>query len=260
METKLEIINLAKSYRSGWRKFFVFQDLNFQVDSGEFVAVCGRSGCGKSTLLSMVAGLEEWDSGQILINGQMAGGKTSRDIGFVFQESALLPWRTIWKNVSYGLDIRPISFAEKQGRLEHILRMVGLWEYKDMYPAQLSGGMKQRASIARALAIEPTLLLMDEPFSALDISTRRMLREEIMKIWEEFGITVLFVTHDIEDACHLSTKLIVFYPSLHDGTTQFKVIENLSKYDRQEVRMEIVNLLNGGSNTSRKMVTVKEYK
>lgn len=245
MEAKLEIRNIRKTYSLGLRKVDIFQGLNLHVFPGEFVTICGTSGCGKSTLLLMIAGLEDIDTGAITVDGTMIRCKASQDIGFVFQEPALIPWRNVWRNIAFGLEIRKYLSSEIEGTIKQMLELVGLIEYKDSYPSQLSGGMQQRISLARALAIKPSLLLMDEPFSALDVSTRQKMREELLRIWRETGVTILFVTHDIEEACELGTKIVVFYKVAGNEPTQIEIIEDVTQRNKLNVKERIFELVRG---------------
>ncbi|WP_168124018.1 ABC transporter ATP-binding protein [Paenibacillus sp. HB172176] len=187
------------------------QDVHLSVDEGEFVSFLGPSGCGKSTALRMVAGLEEASTGSVQVNGVKPKQliRESNDIAFVFQESNLLPWRTVIDNVILPLELRGGSKKNHRESAMRVLEMVGLKDYVKAYPRQLSGGMKMRVSIARALAAKPKLLLMDEPFAALDEITRQSLQMELLDIWQREKMTVLFVTHNVFEAVLLSTKIAV---------------------------------------------------
>ncbi len=185
----------------------VLKDFNMVVAPMEFVAIVGGSGVGKSTLLRVVAGLLKPESGQISVNKQVEPGKRRRAI--VFQDGRLMPWRTLEDNVAYGLDGLAIGKAEKHARIEEVLRLTNLDQLRDRYPHQLSGGQVQRGGIARALAVEPDILLMDEPFSAVDALTRETLQDELLRIREASAKAVLFVTHDIGEAAFLADRVIV---------------------------------------------------
>ncbi|MFD2117163.1 ABC transporter ATP-binding protein [Paenibacillus yanchengensis] len=203
---------------SGVEKFFVNDQqeatrvlgpIDLAIEKGSFVSIVGPSGCGKSTLLYMIAGLEEVDQGQLTMNGKQIV-RPGVDRVVVFQEAGLFPWMTILENVTYGLKIKKIAKQAAEKKAMEYLKMVHLSKYRDAYPHQLSGGMKQRVSIARALVMEPEVLLMDEPFSALDEQTRMVLHKELVDIWRKTGVTILFVTHNIREAVLLSEKVYVF--------------------------------------------------
>lgn len=186
----------------------VLDSIDLQVDKGDFVSIVGPSGCGKSTLLYLIAGLDQPDKGRIEVLGKKIE-KPSPERVVVFQESGLFPWLTVLENVTYGLLLKKMSKQEAEERARNILKMVHLSRYVDSYPHQLSGGMKQRVSIARALVMEPEVLLMDEPFSALDEQTRMVLHRELLEIWRETKVTIIFVTHNIREAVQLSEKIVV---------------------------------------------------
>ncbi|MBO0991456.1 ABC transporter ATP-binding protein [Bacillus sp. SD088] len=186
----------------------VLDSIDLQVDKGDFVSIVGPSGCGKSTLLYLIAGLDKPDKGKIEVLGKKIE-KPSPERVVVFQESGLFPWLTVLENVTYGLLLKKMSKQEAEERARNILKMVHLSRYVDSYPHQLSGGMKQRVSIARALVMEPEVLLMDEPFSALDEQTRMVLHRELLEIWRETKVTIIFVTHNIREAVQLSEKIVV---------------------------------------------------
>ncbi len=182
-------------------------DVTLDVARGEFVALLGPSGCGKSTLLHVIGGLVRAE-GDVLVNGAPVRGP-GLDRGIVFQDYALFPWRTVLENVAFGLEIKEVPAAERARIAREQLRLVGLAGFEDRYPAQLSGGMKQRVAIARALAFDPEVLLMDEPFAALDAQTREILQGELLRIWERTGKTIVFVTHSIEEAVFLAQRVAV---------------------------------------------------
>lgn len=187
----------------------VLDRIDLHVEKGQFVSIVGPSGCGKSTLLYLIAGLEQPDSGEIRISGKKVTG-AGPDRVVVFQEDGLFPWLTVLDNVTYGLRLKNMSKKEAEDKGRDMLKMVHLSNYADAYPHQLSGGMKQRASIARALVMDPDILLMDEPFAALDEQTRMVLHNELLEIWRKTKVTIFFITHNIREAVLLSEKIIVF--------------------------------------------------
>ena len=183
-------------------------DVSFSVADGEFVCLVGPSGCGKTTLFRVVAGLTEATDGRVLLDGTEVTAPTT-DMGVVFQEYHLFPWLTVEENVGFGLERSDRPAAERDRRVDEMLDLVGLAEFRDAYPTSLSGGMKQRVAIARALAVDPDLLLMDEPFGAVDAQTREMLQRELLDVWASTGKTVLFVTHDVAEAVTLADRVVV---------------------------------------------------
>jgi NitT/TauT family transport system ATP-binding protein len=189
-------------------KLMVLDDFNLQVREGEFLSILGPSGCGKSTFLNMLAGLDKQDGGQILIDGEPVSDR-SFDRGMVFQGYALFPWRTVLENVEIGLQIRGLEKKEREEIARYYLAMVGLTAFANRYPHQLSGGMKQRVAIARVLAYQPDIMLMDEPFAALDAQTRETLQLELIRIWEADKKTIVFITHSIDEAILLSDRVAV---------------------------------------------------
>jgi NitT/TauT family transport system ATP-binding protein len=186
----------------------VLQDVSFEVAEGSFVALCGPSGCGKSTLLRLIHGLGEADSGAIRVRGEQVLAP-SLDRGMVFQHHGLMPWRTVLRNVELGLESLGVGGEERRRRAALWLDKVGLSDFGSYYPAQLSGGMQQRVGLARAFAIDPHMLLMDEPFGALDAQTRVLLQEELERMWHGENKTVVFITHDIEEALFLADRVLV---------------------------------------------------
>jgi NitT/TauT family transport system ATP-binding protein len=185
------------------------RDISLTVSSGEFVALLGPSGCGKSTLLELIAGLEPISSGEITIDGQRVTGPDPRAV-MVFQEHSLFSWLTVEDNVAFGLKMKGIPLAERRARARTVLERVRLAKFAGHYPHQLSGGMKQRAAIARALVGNPGFILMDEPFAALDFQTRVLMQQFLLEIWQDFGSTILFVTHQIDEAVLLSDRVLTF--------------------------------------------------
>lgn len=192
--------------------FQALKPISFDVPKGEFFTIIGPSGCGKSTLLNVLAGLEVADTGEVCVDGRKVK-RPGPDRAVVFQEAGLLPWMTVRQNVEYGLKLAGVKKVERRERAEHYLRMVHLWRFADNFPHELSGGMRQRGSIARGLALEPAVLLMDEPFSALDAQTRDILHEELQRIWQETHTTIVFVTHNLQEAVYLSDRILVMTAS-----------------------------------------------
>ncbi|WP_342727762.1 ABC transporter ATP-binding protein [Bradyrhizobium sp. B097] len=189
-------------------RFTALEDITLDVRSGEFLALVGPSGCGKSTLLDLLGGLTTPTSGRILLDGQPITGP-GRDRGIVFQQYALFPWRTAAQNVEFGLDIAGLKAGQRREVARHFLDLVGLSGFADRYPHELSGGMKQRVAIARSLAYDPEVLLMDEPFAALDAQTRETLQGELLRIWRATGKTIVFITHGIDEAVVLGQRVAV---------------------------------------------------
>jgi sulfonate transport system ATP-binding protein len=207
----LHIDHLSKQYEVKGEPLPVLDDITLTVNPGEFVSIVGSSGCGKSTLLRLIVGLEENYQGDVLLDGQRIVG-TSLDRGIVFQEHRLFPWLTVEQNVALGLLNAPFSVAEKAQSVREHIALVGLEGFETAYPHQLSGGMSQRVAIARALVNRPEVLLLDEPFGALDALTRAHLQQELHRIWQAEGITMILVTHDVEEAIYLGDKVVVMEP------------------------------------------------
>ncbi len=209
----LKISNVSKTYRSKYEEKQVLHGVDFEIKPQEFVCILGHSGCGKSTLLNMIAGFIKPDEGQITVNGQPVTGP-AKERGVVFQEHALFPWHTVIENIAFGPHLQGMSKKDSLEKAEEYLQLVGLSAARDQYPSQLSGGMQQRVGIARALANEPEILLMDEPFGALDILTRETMRRELLAIWMELRTMVLFITHSISEAVYLADRILVMKDGL----------------------------------------------
>ncbi len=205
---KLDVRNLGKTFTSSKGSIEVLRDVSFQVRRREFISVIGPSGCGKSTLIRILAGLEESTTGEFLLDGQEAFGPCA-ERGMVFQSYTLFPWLSVKKNVMFGLEVAGRSDPHAESEALEWIDIVGLSRFADAYPSQLSGGMKQRVAIARALANQPSILFMDEPFGALDAQTRAQMQAYLLQIWRNVDITILFVTHDLEEAIHLSDRILV---------------------------------------------------
>jgi NitT/TauT family transport system ATP-binding protein len=205
MAPKLAVSRLSKSFRN----LEVLRGIDLQIERGEFISVVGPSGCGKTTFLRIVAGLEPATSGEVLLDGRVVR-KPGSDRGFVFQSDSLLPWRSVFANAMIGPELAGAIGPAQRQRIMELLKLVGLEGFESYFPRQLSGGMRQRVNLARALAIDPEILLMDEPFAALDAQTREIMQTELLRIWERGQKTVLFVTHQIDEAVFLSDRVLVF--------------------------------------------------
>jgi NitT/TauT family transport system ATP-binding protein len=214
MSNAIQIQNVGKVFpvksgrRGAQQPFVALVNINLEIRAGEFFVIVGPSGCGKSTLLDLIGGLTQPTSGRILISGKPIDGP-ALDRGLVFQQYALFPWRTAQKNVEFGLEAKGVPARERAEVARRFLELVGLAEFADRYPHELSGGMKQRVAIARSLAYEPDVLLMDEPFAALDAQTRENLQGELIRIWERSGKTIVFITHGIDEAVYLGQRVAV---------------------------------------------------
>ncbi|GGN79672.1 ABC transporter ATP-binding protein [Nocardia rhizosphaerihabitans] len=207
---KLALHGVGKQFavRGAAEKFTAIDDITIEVGAGEFLVLVGPSGSGKSTLLDLLGGLSTPSSGQILLDGAPITGP-GLDRGVVFQQYALLPWRTARANIQFGLEAKGVARKERKQIADHYLELVGLAGFGDRYPHELSGGMKQRVAIARSLAFDPEVLLMDEPFAALDAQTRESLQDELLRIWRTTGKTILFITHGIDEAVYLGQRVAV---------------------------------------------------
>jgi NitT/TauT family transport system ATP-binding protein len=220
-EVILEVKQLGKVYQSNGKNTEALRNINFQVHRRELVCVIGPSGCGKSTLIRILAGLESHSSGEVLLDGKAVTGP-GRDRGMVFQGYSLFPWLTVKRNVMFGPEMSGHSRTTAENKARQWLDLVGLNAFADAYPHQLSGGMRQRVAIARALVNEPRILLMDEPFGALDAQTRAKMQSHLLDIWKNLDITVLFITHDLDEAIYLADRILVL--KAHPGEVQ-EVIE-----------------------------------
>lgn len=208
MEQVLEIKEVNKKYQAKNGELEAIKSVSFSVYEGEFVSIIGPSGCGKSTLLSIIAGLEPKTSGEVYIENEKIN-KVSQKIGYMLQKDSLLEWRTIYDNVLFGLEVRHIKSEENKAHVNELLKKYHLYEFKDKYPSQLSGGMRQRVALIRTLAVKPKILLLDEAFSALDYQTRLMVTKDIYQILRNENITTIMVTHDISEAISMSDRIIV---------------------------------------------------
>jgi len=203
-----EISKVFKASSRGEEDVKGLDSVSFIVRGGEFACLVGPSGCGKTTLLRIIAGLEQPTSGAVILDGQLIVAP-GPDRGMVFQEFALLPWRTVVENIELGLEIRGVDYETRRKIADHYVGLVGLHGFENKYPRELSGGMKQRAAIARSLANDPKVLLMDEPFGSLDAQTRNIMQEELLRIWSKTEKTIVFVTHSVDEAVYLADRIIL---------------------------------------------------
>ena len=204
----IEIKNINKSFDGRGKNLSVLENINIEINDGELICLLGPSGCGKTTLLRLIAGLDQPTSGEIVANGELVE-KPSGDRAVIFQQYSLFPWLTVLQNVTFGLEISGGSKEENIQAAERYLKSVGLLEFKDSYPHELSGGMKQRVAIIRSLLNHSPILLMDEPFSALDMQNRHKLQEQLIGVWKRFENTIVFVTHDVDEAVYLADKIVL---------------------------------------------------
>ena len=232
---KLFTSNISKVFAyKDERQLLVLENINIHLDANEFVCLVGASGCGKSTLLKIIAGLEQPSSGQVSIENEVVSGPGA-DRGMVFQNYTLFPWRSVAENISFGLELKGLSKAERLKQVAYYLNVVGLTKFADAYPKQLSGGMKQRVAIARALANEPAVLLMDEPFGALDAQTKEQMQQFIRELWARTQITILMVTHDVEEAIFLSQRIYVM--GAHPGCITAELAIDLPDFRELELKL-----------------------
>jgi len=231
---KVSVQNVGKTFTTRARGHLIAVDrISLDIHTGKFISFLGPSGCGKSTLLRMIAGLETPIAGQILIDDRAVDGP-QRNVGMVFQSYSLFPWLTVRQNVGFGLTVNGSNLGENQQNeiIDAMLDMIGLKDFENVYPATLSGGMKQRVALARTLALRPGLLLLDEPFGALDAQTRIVLQDQLLEIWQSLDTTICFVTHDIEEALLLSDIVCVF--SARPARIK-KIVENPFPYPRHRI-------------------------
>jgi len=231
---RIQVEGITYQYRPArGRSVVALQDVSLAVGSQEFVALLGPSGCGKSTLLYLIGGFLPIEAGSITVAGKPVTGP-GPDRGIVFQHFALFPWKTVMGNVLYGLERQGLPREQRRRQAKTFIEMVGLGGFEDSYPAQLSGGMKQRAAIARTLAFDPDILLMDEPFGALDAQTRSLIQAELLAIWAKTRKTVIFVTHDVQEAVYLAQRVVVM--SARPGTVKAVVSTDFDKDDKALLR------------------------
>ena len=244
----LEIKNLCKTYVDSEEQQIVqaLINVNLNVMNGEFLSIIGPSGCGKTTLLRIIAGLEQHTTGEVLINGEQLTEPWSR-VGFVFQEYALFPWRSVSENIEFGLEIKNVPKQDRRQRALEYIHKFGIDGFEDKYPKELSGGMKQRVAIARTLINNPSMILMDEPFGSLDSQTRNTMQEFLLNIWQNLNRTILFVTHNIDEAVFLSNRVIGL--SKRPGSIKFSLEiaipmpRDRTSSEFNQYRKEILNFL-----------------
>ncbi len=245
-KTLIEISHLRKEFREDGRSVVALEDLNLSIPEGKFTVLIGPSGCGKSTLLYMLAGFEKPTSGALLLDGAPIQ-KPAPDRGFVFQDYALFPWKTVLGNVMFGLRNTGWSKKDAEARAREFISLVNLQGFEEAYPHTLSGGMKQRVAIARALAYNPKVLLMDEPFGALDSQTRKHMQQELVRIWERTGKTVVFVTHSVIEAVYLADRIVVLTarPGRVKGVIDVDIPRprDYTESSYLELRTEVLDLL-----------------
>jgi NitT/TauT family transport system ATP-binding protein len=223
---QISIQRVGKVFESGGREVVALRDIELAIPQGQFTCLLGPSGCGKSTLLNAVAGFAPPSSGSIVVDGREVRAP-GPERGMVFQEYALFPWMTVAQNVGFGLEIKGVPKAEREETVARLLRMLSLTDFRQRYPKDLSGGMRQRVAIARVLALDSPIMLMDEPFGALDALTRRNLQDELLRIWAELGKTILFVTHSIEEAIYLADRIVVM--TYRPGTVKRDLLVGLPR-------------------------------
>ena len=234
--TKLSVEDLSVSFRRGGESLPVLNSVHLEIAEGEFLCILGPSGCGKSTLLNVMAGFLAPSAGSVSIDGEQVQGPDPRRI-FVFQERGVFPWLTVSGNVEFGL--QKLARPERRRRIEHYIALVALEGFEDSYPSELSGGMKQRLEIARALAVYPDILFLDEPFSALDSITRLTIRKELLRIWEAEKKTIILVTHDIDEAVQLADRIVLL--TQRPATVQ-EIVPITMTHPRNTLSLEYVEL------------------
>ncbi|MDD4136529.1 MAG: ABC transporter ATP-binding protein [Methanoregula sp.] len=247
----LEIRDLNQSFtRDDGSILTVLEHLSLDVKDKEFVCILGSSGCGKTTLLRIIAGLDTAESGTIIIDGEEMKG-ISPKVGMVFQEYSLFPWRTVIDNIAFGLEMRGVCQEDRYMVAEWYLDLVNLTQFRDSYPSELSGGMRQRVAVVRALTLDPVLLLMDEPFGALDAQTRNMLQKELLAIWEKTKKTIVFITHSVDEAVYLADRIIVMTPRPGRICRIFEIAlprpRDRTSVEFAQVRRDVLDLINQNS-------------
>lgn len=247
--SKLIINSVSKIFENKGVEFKSLEKINLKIHDGEFLCILGPSGCGKSTILRLIAGLDNPSVGEIIMDDEVIF-KPDHKRGMVFQEYSLFPWRSVIDNVAFPLEMKGIPEEERYKIAEEYLKIVGLENFKDSKPHELSGGMKQRVAIVRSLAGDPEVLLMDEPFGALDIKTRNQLQKDLLKIWEDKGKTIIFVTHSVDEAVFLGDRVVLMSKSPGKIAKIFEVdikrMRNRLDPDYLKLKQEIMNMLESG--------------
>jgi NitT/TauT family transport system ATP-binding protein len=248
---QIHIKDVQKVFGEGDDAVVALKDITLDIQPGEFVCLLGPSGCGKSTLLNAIAGFSLPTSGVLEVNGKPVT-EPGPDRGMVFQEYALFPWMTVEKNVAFGLEIKNTPKAQIKAKVAELLGLLGLTEFAKRFPKDLSGGMRQRVAIARILALDPPIMLMDEPFGALDALTRRSLQDELLRIWEKFNKTIVFVTHSIEEAVYLGTRVVTltYRPGTMKRDTQVDIPRprDTSSAEFNDIKRELSELVHAEQN------------
>ena len=224
--TQILIHDVQKVFKTVDKDVVALKDINLEIPAGQFVCLLGPSGCGKSTLLNAIAGFSLPSAGNITVNGKIVSAP-GPDRGMVFQEYALFPWMTVEQNIAFGLEIQKTSVTVIKERVDTLLSMLHLTDFRNRFPKDLSGGMRQRVAIARILALDSPIMLMDEPFGALDALTRRNLQDEILKIWQTLGKTIIFVTHSIEESIYLADRIVVM--TYRPGTVKRDILVDIPR-------------------------------
>jgi NitT/TauT family transport system ATP-binding protein len=235
-EIALQASGVKKSFAKDGKSLAILDVERFAANEGEFITIIGPSGCGKSTLLHIMGGFIPAEAGRIEVYGKEVRGP-GPDRGMMFQEFALFPWKTVAGNIAWGLEVQGLPKAKIEETVGRYLDMIGLRDFRNHYPAELSGGMKQRAALARVLAFDPKVLLMDEPFGALDAQTRETMQEELTRLWERTGKTIVFVTHDIEEAVYLGDRVVVM--SARPGRIRQEITIDLPRPRGLEIKKSI---------------------
>ncbi len=243
----IQIDRLDKTFTgTSGNRVFAIEEMTFDISSGEFVTILGATGCGKTTLLNMIAGLTKPDKGSITFDGD---GELEKQIAYVFQHYTLFPWRTVFENIEFGLQMRKITNRRRKQDVAALIEQVGLTGFEKAYPHELSGGMRQRTAIAQAIATRPKLLLMDEPFGSLDDTTRRELQQMLVDLWQQQHVTIIFVTHNIDEALILGSRVIVLRERpgqiIRDIQVDFKRPRDKISKEFTELFIEIRNTLKG---------------
>ncbi|MDO5018466.1 MAG: ABC transporter ATP-binding protein [Lagierella massiliensis] len=239
---KLEVKNISKAFKENQGLKVVLDNVSFNVEEGEVVTLLGPSGCGKTTMLSIIAGFKKQDSGEVLLNGQPVK-EAGPDKAFMFQNYALYPWKTIEKNILFPMKQAKMTDEDQNKRLDYLLNISRLEEFRQYYPHQISGGMKQRTALVRALAVKPEILLMDEPLGALDIEMRQSLQDELLEIFRNEKLTVIIVTHDVSEAIYLSDRVILMSTNYGEIILNEKIDLPAPRNPKDEKFKEYVGLL-----------------